>query len=89
MRIDANCDGSVSWDEFISFMLCQDQGASIIAEESGRAQFQLPIQMEPSMRCTGHEESVVRVMVRLFVSQTNNKKLYFIFRSLMAPLTST
>jgi len=23
MRIDANCDGSVSWDEFISFMLCQ------------------------------------------------------------------
>ncbi len=38
MRIDANCDGTVSWDEFISFMLCQDQGASIIAEESGRAQ---------------------------------------------------
>jgi hypothetical protein len=44
-------------------MLHQDQGASIIAEESGRAQFQLPVQMEPSMRCTGHEESIVRVMV--------------------------
>jgi hypothetical protein len=82
MRIDANCDGTVSWDEFISFMLCQDQGASIIAEESGRAQcvgvcdaiatafwlrlsprFQLPVQMEPAMRCVGHEESIVRVMV--------------------------
>lgn len=55
--------GTVSWDEFISFMLCQDQGASIIAEESGRAQFQLPVQIEPAMRCTGHEESIVRVMV--------------------------
>ena len=58
------CPGTVSWDEFISFMLCQDQGASIIAEESGRAQFQLPVQIEPAMRCTGHEESIVRVMVR-------------------------
>jgi hypothetical protein len=63
MRIDANCDGTVSWDEFISFMLCQDQGASIIAEESGRAQFQLPVQVESAMRCVGHEESIVRVLV--------------------------
>ncbi len=60
--------GTVSWDEFISFMLCQDQGASIIAEESGRAQFQLPVQIEPAMRCTGHEESVVRVMVSAAIS---------------------
>ena len=63
MRIDANCDGTVSWDEFISFVLCQDQGASVIAEESGRAQFQLPAQMEPAMRCAGHEESIVKLMV--------------------------
>jgi hypothetical protein len=80
----------VSWDEFISFMLCQDQGASIIAEESGRAQyvacavcacaalmfacrFQLPVQMEPAMRCTGHEDSIVRVMVSCCHGHTASK----------------
>ncbi len=39
MRIDANCDGTVSWDEFISFMLCQDQGASVIAGPLPQASF--------------------------------------------------
>lgn len=37
MRIDANSDGTVSWDEFSSYMLLESQGSASIREfEVGR-----------------------------------------------------
>ncbi|MEW5310065.1 MAG: hypothetical protein WDW38_001897 [Sanguina aurantia] len=40
MRIDANCDGTVSWDEFSSYMLLESQGSASIREFEGSITFE-------------------------------------------------
>jgi Ca2+-binding EF-hand superfamily protein len=42
MRIDANSDGSVDWDEFSNFMLMESQGGASIREVEMSINFEQP-----------------------------------------------
>jgi WD40 repeat protein len=41
-RIDANCDGSVNWDEFSLYMLLANQGKAAIAENEQQRELKPP-----------------------------------------------
>lgn len=42
MRIDANADGTVDWDEFSSYMLLENQGAASIRDVEATLKFERP-----------------------------------------------
>ena len=46
MRIDADCDGIVSWEEILSFVLSQDDAKISISAEYMRREFLYPITIE-------------------------------------------
>jgi len=43
MRIDANSDGSIDWDEFSSYMLLESQGSASIRELESSITFEAPV----------------------------------------------
>ena len=46
MKIDANADGDVTWDEFTNFMLLEDQGALNMKSEASA------FELRPAKVCT-------------------------------------
>jgi hypothetical protein len=52
MRIDANSDGTVDWDEFSSFILLENQGAANLRESESVLQFH-PSKMPDRVRLDG------------------------------------
>lgn len=42
-RIDANCDGTINWDEFSLYMLLERQGKAAIRENEPRRSVQPPV----------------------------------------------
>ncbi|KAJ1473716.1 WD40-repeat-containing domain protein [Baffinella frigidus] len=57
MRIDANCDGAVSWDEFLFYILSQDESALKIAAESSRYMFDYPAYVDSASQVSGHRDT--------------------------------
>ena len=41
-KIDANCDGTVDWDEFSSYMLLENEGTSSLREREIISTYELP-----------------------------------------------
>eukprot|EP00961_Rhodomonas_salina_P022894 307054-Rhodomonas_salina.3 len=56
MKIDANCDGTVSWEEFLSYIMSQDEGALVIARESARQLFDYPAISDAVSQVAGHRD---------------------------------
>jgi len=63
MRIDANCDGTVSWEEFLTYILSQDEGALQIETESSRQVFDYPSVSDASSQVNGHKDTAAGVLV--------------------------
>jgi hypothetical protein len=57
MRIDADSDGTVTWEEFLSYVLSQDEGRLQIATESSRQLFDYPGFTDSAMQIHGHKDS--------------------------------
>jgi hypothetical protein len=57
MRIDADSDGTVSWEEFLSYVLSQDEGRLQIATESSRQLFEYPGFTDSALQIHGHKDS--------------------------------
>ena len=61
MRIDADCDGNISWEEFLSFCVSQDDSKMSIESEFSRREFEYPTIQENSQvssfacSCRGRE----------------------------------
>uniref|UniRef100_A0A7S0EZG7 EF-hand domain-containing protein n=1 Tax=Hanusia phi TaxID=3032 RepID=A0A7S0EZG7_9CRYP len=56
MRIDADCDGTITWEEFLSFIVMQDDGAIQLETESSRKLFQYPSIADNALQIVGHKE---------------------------------
>jgi hypothetical protein len=57
MRIDADSDGTVTWEEFLSYVLSQDEGRLQIATESSRQLFDYPGFTDSALQIYGHKDS--------------------------------
>ena len=57
MRIDANSDGAVSWDEFLAYVLSQDEGQLNIVAEASRQLFDYPNFADNALHIHGHKDS--------------------------------
>ena len=57
MRIDADSDGTVTWEEFLSYVLSQDEGKLQIAAESSRQLFDYPGFSDSALQIHGHKDS--------------------------------
>jgi WD40 repeat protein len=63
MKIDANCDGTVSWEEFLSYILSQDEGALQIETESSRQLFDYPSVTDTTSQVQGHKDTAAGLIV--------------------------
>ncbi|KAJ3343207.1 hypothetical protein HDU83_005796 [Entophlyctis luteolus] len=62
MKIDANTDNSVDWDEFSTFILLREERQSKMREEASVQLFEVPNLMNPKPKIiTPHHESVVAI----------------------------
>ena len=57
MRIDANSDGGGSWEEFLSYVMSQDEGQLNIASEASRQFFNYPSFLDNALHIRGHKIS--------------------------------
>ncbi|KAJ3094945.1 hypothetical protein HDU97_007427 [Phlyctochytrium planicorne] len=63
MKIDANTDNTVDWDEFSTFMLLRAERQSMMLEEANTTLFDLPPPMIPvPHHQTPHRESIISVI---------------------------
>ncbi|XP_070604832.1 EF-hand calcium-binding domain-containing protein 8 [Erythrolamprus reginae] len=64
MKVDANCDGSVDWEEYLNYMLREYRGKDDMLKSKWLPEFQ------PSMKSisVSHSEDIVRI--QFFPSQT-------------------
>jgi len=62
MRIDANCDGSVTWDEFLSYMLCQDEAAAEALDLASKIQYSHPKMTDALYDINCHAEPMFKIM---------------------------
>jgi hypothetical protein len=57
-RIDANCDGTVDWDEFSLYMLLEQQGAAEIIESENRRELKAPISIAKVNSSDAHSKII-------------------------------
>jgi len=57
MRIDADSDGTVTWEEFLSYVLSQDEGKLQIATESSRQLLDNAQFSDNALQIHGHKDS--------------------------------
>jgi WD40 repeat protein len=57
-RIDANCDGTVDWDEFSLYMLLEQQGAAEIMESEKRRELKPPTTIAKVSSCEAHSKII-------------------------------
>ena len=62
MRIDADSDGGVTWEEFMSYVLSQDEGKLQIATESSRHLFEYPAFSDSALQIHGHKDSTAGLL---------------------------
>ena len=64
MKIDANSDGSVDWDEFTNFMLLENQAAADMSDRSysERLTEDDPNGADPNPKHTHHKDMVDRIL---------------------------
>ncbi|XP_028518792.1 WD repeat-containing protein 49 [Exaiptasia diaphana] len=57
MKVDANCDGTVDWEEFCSYMLLENQLKDVMTSEDREMEFPFPAREIPS----AHRDSMPRI----------------------------
>jgi WD40 repeat protein len=63
LKIDANCNGTVSWDEFLFYIISQDESALKIAAESSRSLFDYPPYVDSASLVSGHRDTCAGLML--------------------------
>ncbi|KAI9331220.1 hypothetical protein BDR26DRAFT_824578 [Obelidium mucronatum] len=63
MKIDANTDNAVDWEEFSTFMLLRAERQSKMQEEASTSLFEVPNPMNPTPKIiTPHHESIIGIL---------------------------
>ncbi|XP_068720558.1 cilia- and flagella-associated protein 337-like [Montipora capricornis] len=57
MKVDANCDGTVDWEEFCSYMLLETQLKDVMTSEDREMEFPNPAREIPS----SHRDAITRI----------------------------
>ncbi|KAK3740293.1 hypothetical protein QZH41_018524, partial [Actinostola sp. cb2023] len=57
MKVDANCDGTVDWEEFCSYMLSENQLKDVMTSEDREMEFPFPAREVPS----AHRDTLPRI----------------------------
>ncbi len=63
MKIDANSDGSVDWDEFTNFMLLENQGTLNMREHADHSDFVPQDFADPNSHSYYHREMIDRIIL--------------------------